>query len=64
MASIHKKIALSVAASQELERLEKKKAKINNKVATLKSKYNALIPIEISRIFFMFSGFFKNGGKK
>ena len=32
MASRHKKIALSVAASQELERLEKKKAKINKKI--------------------------------
>jgi len=36
MASTHKKIALSVAASQELERLEKKKAKINKKIKELK----------------------------
>lgn len=36
MASLHKKIALSVVAAQELEKLEKKKAKINKKIKELK----------------------------
>ena len=36
MASTHKKIALSVGASQEIERLEKQKAKIKAKIKELK----------------------------
>lgn len=36
MASIHKKIVLSVVASQEIERLEKLKAKIKAKIKELK----------------------------
>ena len=36
MASLHKKIALSVVAAQELEKLEKKKAKKNKKIKELK----------------------------
>lgn len=36
MASLHKKIALSVVAAQELEKLERKKAKINKKIKELK----------------------------
>ena len=36
MASLHKKIELSVVEAQELEKLEKKKAKINKKIKELK----------------------------
>ena len=52
MASTHKKIALSVAASQEIERLEKQKAKIKAKiketVVFALSKENTGIPFRNS----------------
>ncbi len=38
MASLHKKIALSVVAASELEKLEKKRAKINKKIKAIKDK--------------------------
>ncbi len=38
MASLHKKIALNVVAAQELEKLEKKRAKINKKIKAIKDK--------------------------
>ena len=41
-----------------------KKENINNKVATLNIKYKAVMPTEISAIYFIFSGSLRSGGKK